>query len=170
MAAVSVAQAPPPPAPVTPAPAPSATEAAPPEPAPAQPPPPMGGAEVVGGFRAAEAARGPLEGRWRLRLGDGQPLYSFEISDSGGAPDARAAAPQAPQIEGAWRDLRHPDALDASGVLVVVKRDLGQLVILFYEGQPPQSVTVTLEPVSPAAWSGELVAGDARIKVVMTRD
>jgi hypothetical protein len=160
--------APAPPAPAIPPPAAAPVAAAPESEAPPTTAPDLSGygeAKIRAGFEAAQAARGPLEGRWRLALADGQPLYAFEISDSGGSPDARAAAP----IEGAWRDLRRPDALDASGVFATVKRESDRLSILFYEGDAFQARTISLDAASADLWTGELVTAGAVLKVVMRR-
>ena len=125
----------------------------------------FGEAQVLAGVAAAETARGPLDGRWRVSLVDGQPLYVFQISDSGGVPDARSIEP----IEGAWRDLRRPNALDASGVFAVVRRDQEQLSIVFYEGVGEEAETLRLDAAGQA-WTGELVTAGTRSKVVMTRN
>lgn len=59
-------------------------------------------------LRASASAQrggyGPLEGGWTLTAA-GQPLYQLQLADRGGF------------VEGAWRDLRRPGALDASGLI-----------------------------------------------------
>ena len=173
-----------------PVPAPAPPPAAQPEPSPAAPVAPVApvapideeGAPVQNGqanigesqirtnFQAAEAARGSLDGRWRLTLPDGgQTLYVFQFSDSGGAPDARATTPMSPQVEGAWRDMRRPDALNASGMFETVRRDGGKLTVVFDEGQPPQPQTLVLQPAGDA-WTGDLTIGGVQTKVAMTRE
>lgn len=163
----SPAPTPAPPAPSPPvAPTPPSTA---PEP-PTAPSDQVGEAQIRAGFKAAEAARGPLDGRWRLARADGEALFDFQFSDSGGAPDERAASPDTPQIEGAWLDLRRPGALYALGVFASVKRDPDGLSLLFYEGAPPQAQSVTLRSMFGDVWTGELAAGGLRTKVTMTRD
>jgi hypothetical protein len=129
----------------------------------------VGESQIRTGFQAAEATRGSLDGRWRLALDDGQVLYVFQFSDSGGAPDPRATTPMSPQIEGAWRDMRRPDGLNASGMFETVRRNGADISILFDEGDPPQPQTLTLQPLG-GAWSGELLIAGVRTRVTMTRE
>ena len=129
----------------------------------------VGESQIRTGFQAAEATRGSLDGRWRLALDDGQVLYVFQFSDSGGAPDPRATTPMSPQIEGAWRDMRRPDGLNGSGMFETVRRNGADISILFDEGDPPQPQTLTLQPLG-GAWSGELLIAGVRTRVTMTRE
>jgi hypothetical protein len=129
----------------------------------------VGEAQIRTGFQAAEATRGSLDGRWRLALDSGEVLYVFQFSDSGGAPDPRATTPMSPQIEGAWRDMRRPDGLNASGMFETVRHDGADISIVFDEGDPPQPQTLTLQPLA-GAWSGELLVAGGRTRVTMTRE
>jgi hypothetical protein len=184
IAAVVIGQAPPPAPVAAPAPPPPAAQPQPTLAPPVAPVAPVDeeGAPVQNGqanigesqirtnFQTAEAARGSLDGRWRLTLPDGgQTLFVFQFSDSGGAPDARATTPMSPQVEGAWRDMRRPDALNASGMFETVRRDGARLTIVFDEGQPPQAQSLILQPVG-AAWTGDLTIGGVETKVAMTRE
>jgi hypothetical protein len=183
IAAVVIGQTPTPPltAPVQPAPAA-------PQPAPAPPPPStpvapdgedgppasnaqagVGESQIRTGYQSAEATRGALDGRWRLSLDGGQILYVFQFSDSGGAPDPRATTPMSPQVEGAWRDMRRPDGLSASGMFETVRHNGADLTIVFDEGDPPRPQTLTLQPLG-SAWTGALTIAGVRTKVTMTRE
>jgi hypothetical protein len=175
-----------PPAAVQAAPARAQTPAPAPEPAPAPTPalvqgmddeggvvplssqPEVGESQIRANFQTAEAARGALDGRWRLAPADGgAPIYVFQFSDSGGAPDARATTPMAPQVEGAWRDMRRPDALNGSGITETIRRNAQGITIVFYEDSQQQ--TFDLQPAG-AAWTGELMLAGVRTKVLMTRE
>jgi hypothetical protein len=167
-------------------PAPTSTPAPSPAPAPAPAPPAspemddeggvvplssqpqVGESQIRSSFQAAEAMRGALDGRWRLAAADGgPPIYVFQFSDSGGAPDARATTPMAPQVEGSWRDMRRPDALNGSGITETIRRDSQGMTIVFYEDNQEQ--TFVLQPAG-AAWTGELMLAGVRTKVLMTRE
>jgi hypothetical protein len=129
----------------------------------------VGESQIRTSYQTAEATRGALDGRWRLSLDGGQVLYVFQFSDSGGAPDARATTPMSPQIEGAWRDMRRPDGLSASGMFETVRHDGADITIVFDEGDPPRSQTLTLQPLG-SAWTGALTVAGVRTKVTMTRE
>jgi hypothetical protein len=129
----------------------------------------VGESQIRTSYQTAEATRGALDGRWRLSLDGGQELYIFQFSDSGGAPDARATTPMSPQVEGAWRDMRHPDGLNASGMFETVRHNGADLTIVFDEGEPPRPQTLTLQPLG-SAWTGALTIAGVRTKVTMTRE
>jgi hypothetical protein len=178
MAAVVIGQTPTPPVapPVQPAQAPpAATPAAPVGPDGEDGPPAsnaqagVGESQIRTGYQTAEATRGALDGRWRLSLDSGQVLYVFQFSDSGGAPDPRATTPMSPQVEGAWRDMRRPDGLNASGMFETVRRYGANITIVFDEGDPPQPQTLTLQPLG-SAWTGDLTIAGVRTGVTMTRE
>ena len=184
MAAVVIGQAPAaapvaPPVQATPVPPTPAAQAAPTPASPALPseedgPPAsnaqagVGETQIRANYQMAEATRGALDGRWRLAQADGQVIYIFQFSDSGGAPDPRATTPMSPQVEGAWQDLRRPDALNATGMFETVRRDGATLSIVLDEGDPPRTETITLQPTG-SAWTGEFTDGAARTNVTMTR-
>lgn len=130
--------------------------------------PEVGESQIRANYQSAEAARGALDGRWALAPADGgPPIYVFQFSDSGGAADARATTPMAPQVEGAWRDMRRPDALNGSGITETIRRDAQGITIVFYEDN--QAQTFVLQPAG-TAWTGQLMLGGARTKVLMTRE
>jgi hypothetical protein len=129
----------------------------------------VGETQIRASYQNAEATRGALDGRWRLAGANGQAIYVFQFSDSGGAPDPRATTPMSPQVEGAWQDLRlPPNALNATGMFETVRRDGGKLSIVLDEGVPPHTETVTLQP-NGSAWAGDFVDGGTRVAVTMTR-
>ena len=123
------------------------------------------GASVETVFQAAQARRGPLDGRWRLSDAMGEPLYDFLLSDRGEAAPDPMAPPDQPPIEGAWRDLRSPGAIGDAGALDSVRRDGARLRIRFQvPGQAAPSVLV-LNPLPSGVWIGETAIGGA-LKVV----
>jgi hypothetical protein len=129
-----------------------------------------GEAQVRRDFQAAEALRGPLEGRWLVMRADGQPLYLFQLADPGGQPDPRAAAPGAPQIEGAWLDMQRPRASDGEGYIAAVSRGAPRLTIVFYEGGQRSPRSLALAEAGGGAWSGVIVSARERTRVLMRRD
>ena len=125
------------------------------------------GLTVESAYRAAQARRGSLDGRWRLSDGAGAPLFDFQLSDPGAAPSPASADPDHPQIEGAWRDLRREGALAASGFLASVQRDGETLELTFAEG--PRTMRIRLKPASGPGWSGELDEGAGPKPVFLDR-
>jgi hypothetical protein len=165
-AAVQPAQTPAPAPAPTPAPAPGMDDEGGVVPLSSQPQ--VGESQIRANFQTAEAARGALDGRWGLARADGgPPIYVFQFSDSGGAPDARATTPMAPQVEGSWRDMRRPDALTGSGITETIRRNGQGLTIVFYEDNQPQ--TFDLQPAG-AAWTGDVTLAGVRTRVLMTRE
>jgi len=134
------------------------------------PPPPVDiGANINAAYANAESVQGPLDGRWRLVGADGTDLFAFVMADTGGAPSSRAATPDAPAIEGAWRDLRRPGALAASGFLQSVVHATDAVEIRFYEADPSAPTVVKLRADAAGAWSGDLVEAGSSRPVVMKR-
>ncbi len=128
------------------------------------------GTTVDQAYQAAEGRQGPLDGSWRLSDGAGAPLFDFQLTDPGGAPSPRASAPDHPDIEGAWRDLRRMGALGASGFLQSVRHDGSSLVISFTEAGPARPTRLTLRPTADGGWTGELnEAGDPPLVVFLDR-
>jgi hypothetical protein len=115
---------------------------------------------------AATALRGPLEGSWRLSTTGGRGLYLFELADPGASPDPRAAAPQNPAVEGAWRDLRRPGDRSASAVFDSIEHSEGSVTLRFTEGGP---VSVILRRGAHGGWRGWLRSGARTAHVVMER-
>ena len=60
---------------------------------------------VRASWASAQSFQGPLDGGWTLASAAG-PLYALQLADRGRG-----------SVEGAWRDLRRPGALDASGLI-----------------------------------------------------
>jgi hypothetical protein len=115
---------------------------------------------------AATALRGPLEGTWRLTTTGGRGLYLFELADPGASLDPRAAAPQRPAVEGAWRDLRRPGDRSASAVFDGIERSEGAVTLRFSEGGP---VSVVLRRGADGSWRGWLTSRARTTHVVMER-
>jgi len=89
------------------------------------PAPPLAGPAYESRIRAslvaAQGFQGPLDGGWRL-AGSSGPLYDLQLVDRSGA-----------SVEGAWRDLRRPGALTASGLVDAIERD-GEALRLRFDG------------------------------------
>lgn len=85
---------------------------------------------------SARGFQGPLEGGWTLSAG-GRDLFALQLVDRAGG------------VEGAWRDLRRPGALDASGLVEPAERTGGDLVFRF------AGAVLVLRPAE-GGWSGEL--------------
>jgi hypothetical protein len=126
-------------------------------------------AAIQSAYQAAEALQGPLDGLWRLDDAAGHTLFIFDLSDAGGAPAPLAALPDAPGVEGAWRDPARPGAPDASGFIDSVRSDGRWVQIRFVEGVDRRAEVVTLKAVGGARWAGELADSGASRAVVMTR-
>ncbi|MBL8772438.1 MAG: hypothetical protein JNK30_13735 [Phenylobacterium sp.] len=86
---------------------------------------------------SAQGFQGRLEGAWTLSAG-GREAYAVQLVDRNGS------------VEGAWRDLRRPGALDGSGYIEAVER-AGEDVIL----RLPGGTVATLRPQGDR-YSGEL--------------
>ncbi|MEW5683685.1 MAG: hypothetical protein AB1942_02075 [Pseudomonadota bacterium] len=84
---------------------------------------------------AARGFQGPLEGGWTLAAG-GRDVFVLQLIDRTGF------------VEGAWRDLRRPGALDASGLIDAADRTTGDLTLRF-------SNAVLVLRAAEAGWSGE---------------
>lgn len=95
-------------------------------------------------LRASAAAvrgfQGPMEGAWTLSA-DGRALYALQLVDRGGF------------IDGAWRDLRRPGALEGSGYIDDVQRTGGDITIRFADG-----IVAVLRPAD-GRWTGKLTEG-----------
>jgi hypothetical protein len=144
-----------------------ATAQAPPAPPAAAPDKSGGAAQVMAGFRTAEALRGALDGRWRITSRKGEGLYLIQLADPDGRADPAASAPDTP--EGAWLDLRRAQSMEGVGYLAAAKRVGPSLTLLFFEGQGGAR-TIELRPDSRGRWRGELVADRERSPVVMNRE
>jgi hypothetical protein len=119
-------------------------------------------------FKVASALRGPLEGDWRLRTQSGRALFAFQLSDPGGAPDAHAASPQSPAVEGAWLDLRGPKGRIVQGPLDSVRRQGRALTVSFREDGVAAPTTVELFERA-SGWRGRLIEGGRALAVILVR-
>ncbi|HEY8615299.1 hypothetical protein [Phenylobacterium sp.] len=102
-------------------------------------------------FASAQSFLGPLDGAWTL-AGPTGGLYELKLVDRGNGV-----------VEGAWRDLRRPGALNASGFVTEIRRDAGQLALRF----GPASATFT--GGYGGAWTGELTEAGQRRAVTLRK-
>jgi hypothetical protein len=120
------------------------------------------GSSVESAFQTAEAARGALDGRWRLSDAMGAPLYDFLLADRGAAPPDPLADADQPQVEGAWRDLRRRGAIEDAGPLDAINRRGATLVLRFQEPTGPR--TISLDRLPSGVWIGRaLIDGEPRV-------
>lgn len=119
------------------------------------PAPPLAGAAYDSRIRASlvstQAFQGPLDGAWRLAAASG-PLYDFQLVDRSNGV-----------VEGAWRDLRRPGALSASGFVDAVERDGASVKLRFGER------VAILSPRADGGWTGELNGPEGRKPVTLSR-
>lgn len=95
--------------------------------------------------------QGPMEGAWTLSAG-GRDVYALQLIDRGG------------WIDGAWRDLRRPGALEGSGFIEGVPRTGGGDLTF----RLSEHVVATLRPAD-GLWTGQLREGDRREAVTLVR-
>jgi hypothetical protein len=115
-------------------------------------------ARLRASFLSAQGLKGPLEGGWTLTDAGGAQLYDLQLVDSTGGT-----------VDGAWRDLRRPGAIDASGLIVGASRIGAQLNLRFYSGAGGP-VTATLTATGDGRWSGELTERGERRTVYLRRN
>ncbi|WP_295244502.1 hypothetical protein [uncultured Brevundimonas sp.] len=96
----------------------------------------------------ADAAMGPLDGRWRIAQPDGRPLLSLSLTDRG----------EGRRVEGAWRSLDAPAGVDRMGVAGPVST-LGEVVVI-----PLSEGELHLHPAANG-WAGEWIR-DGRARPV----
>jgi hypothetical protein len=108
-------------------------------------------------FASAKGFQGPLEGGWTLAARGGADLYALQLVD------------RRDRLEGAWRDLRRPGALNASGLVDDIQHtgDALTLRITPSDGGPP--VVATLHGDGGSGWTGELANGSDRRAVLLKR-
>jgi hypothetical protein len=102
---------------------------------------------------SAQGFQGPLDGGWTLASSEGD-LYAFQLVDRGSGA-----------VEGAWRDVRRPGALEGSGFLDQVERVGGEVTLRFDSG----ARVATLQASADGRWTGELMDGAARKPVTLRR-
>lgn len=115
-------------------------------------------ARLRASFLSAQGMKGPLEGGWTLAETGGAKLYGLQFVDSTGGT-----------VDGAWRDLRRPGAIDASGLIVGASRVGSQFTLRFHSvtGGP---VSATLTATADGRWSGELTEKGERRAVYLQRN
>jgi hypothetical protein len=119
-------------------------------------PPDAYDSRVMQSFRAAERFQGPLEGGWTLSAQDGGALFEVRFVDHHG------------KLEAAWRDLRRPAALNASGFVDELVREGSRLTFRF---SPMAGVTdaATLTASAGGTWIGELDEGGRKRAVTLAK-
>lgn len=101
---------------------------------------------------SAQGFQGPMDGGWTLFAGE-RELYALQLIDRNGA------------VEGAWRDLRRPGALNASGFIDGTERMDDALTIRFAAG------AVAVLHGADGRWTGELTeAGEKRAVTLRRRN
>ncbi|MED5536634.1 MAG: hypothetical protein VX661_02180 [Pseudomonadota bacterium] len=100
----------------------------------------------------AEAAMGPLDGRWRIAQPDGSPLLSLSLTDRG----------EGRRVEGAWRRLDAPAGVDQMGFAGPVS-NLGEVVVI------PLSEGELRLHAAANGWAGEWVQDGRARPVTATR-
>lgn len=100
----------------------------------------------------AEAAMGPLDGRWRITQPDGTPLLSLSLTDRG----------EGRRVEGAWRSLDAPPGIDRMGFAGPVSTQGEVVVIPLSEGE------LHLHP-AVNGWAGEWIRDGRARPVTATR-
>lgn len=115
---------------------------------------------VLGAFRTAQDAQGPLDGRWLVAKPGGEVIYALQLADPG-AGDER--------IEGAWRNVKLA-GLGGSGFIEEVRRQDGELVIRFRQATTSAPDEVRVRPTPEGGWRGLATNADGLFSVVMSRD
>lgn len=116
-------------------------------------------ARLRASFLSAQGMKGPLEGGWTLTDAAGGRLYGLQLVDSTGGT-----------VDGAWRDLRRPGAINASGLIVGAARVGNQFTLRFYAQGYGEPVVATLSATADGRWSGELSEKGERRMVYLQRD
>jgi hypothetical protein len=116
-------------------------------------------ARLRASFLSAQGLKGPLEGGWTLSDAGGARLFDLQLVDSAGG-----------SVEGAWRDLRRPGAIDASGLIVGASRIGNRFNLRFYPQGYGEPVVATLTATADGRWSGELNENGQRRTVYLQRN
>jgi len=115
-------------------------------------------ARLHAAYDNAEARQGPLDGRWRLAGVGGDELFVFVLSDTG-----------APDLVGAWRDVRRGGGSDGSGYLSITGRTADGIAIRFTEPGASAETIIQLRPTADGSWGGEMTESGAVRSVAMSR-
>lgn len=110
-------------------------------------------------FLSAQGMQGPLEGSWVIAATNGGQLYHLQLVDAFGG-----------SIDGAWRDLRRPGAIDSSGLIVGAQRIGSQFTVRFYPPGAREAVVANLTATLDGRWTGELSEHGRRQSVVLRRN
>ena len=100
---------------------------------------------VLGAYRDAQTAQGPLDGGWQVRSAAGEALYDLQIADPGAGPA---------RVEGAWRNPRL-SGLTATGFIDSVTSDDGQTTITFREREGGPLTRIRVRAQGRDRWTGE---------------
>lgn len=116
-------------------------------------------ARLRASFASAQGLKGPLDGSWRLSAAGGDRLYELQLVDNGTGG-----------LEGVWRDVRRPGALDGSGFVTDISRVGSELRFrLGPQGtREPASAVLTATP--GGGWNGELTENGHRRGVLLQRN
>jgi hypothetical protein len=117
-------------------------------------------ARVGGSFNAAESYQGPLDGAWTLVSASGQPLLAFQLVDRPGGQS---------QLEGVWRDLRHPVIPGDIGFIDSLVRGPGTLAVTLNATPSSPAMTIALHADPTGAWSGTMRENGADVPVKLRR-
>ena len=108
-------------------------------------------------FASAQGLQGPMDGGWILSApGDGD-LYAFELVERSSGV-----------LEGAWRDLRRPGAIGASGFIDDIQRYGGQVTLRFSVNG--EAALANLSAGMDGRWSGAMSAGPKTRQVILRRN
>jgi hypothetical protein len=99
---------------------------------------------------SAQGFQGPMDGGWTLS-GGGRELYALQLIDRNGV------------VEGAWRDLRRPGALDGSGFIDAVERAGADVTFRLSGG------AVAVLRAQGGGWAGQLTEGGRSEAVSLAR-
>jgi hypothetical protein len=116
-------------------------------------------ARLRASFASAQGMKGQLDGGWRLSAAGGDGLYELQFADNG-----------AGLVEGVWRDLRRPGAIEGAGFVTDISRVGTELRFrLGPQGlREPPSAVLTSTP--GGGWNGELNENGQRRGVRLQRD
>lgn len=117
-------------------------------------------ARLRSSFASAQGMQGPLDGRWALgTTGAGGDLYILQLVDTGYG-----------SLEGVWRDVHRPGAIDGSGFLSDIQRVGPGLTFSFYPQSTGGRATAALSQGPDGRWTGELNDGGQKRAIVMRRN
>lgn len=116
-------------------------------------------ARLRASFASAQGLKGPLDGAWRLSAAGGDRLYELQMVDNGTGG-----------LEGVWRDVRRPGALDSSGFVTDISRVGTELRFRLGPQGTREPATAVLTASPGGGWNGELMEGGQRRGVLLQRN